>query len=258
MGEAPKTRRGVKEAISRCAAHDDLDEKAEAAGKKYAGIWMHEEGRSIEPSYGIKRPPSWSGVVQDPPPEADAPPLPVDSDRSKEQPFFAVHNLRSEVEAALAVDYGNLWLKLHSRGMTEKALRRHRWNLPQLRLWDQPALLAELGQFGLDMAANVQSLARNSLPQLPELKLLPKERQRLRAKQVAAAAAEREEALQRMRAHGAASVAERRRQVTAKRREEAAARKRAAAVAEEASRQQKRARLERQARRDQLRARGAA
>lgn len=170
----------VRNAVRSAGARDYLDQTAAEAGKKskYKGIWYYQTGRAIQKDWMPR--PEWSAVVVAPPAAAGkAPPKMIDIYRVGEPPFFAIHAFESEVEAALAYDYATLWLLLRSKGCTDSKLRNHRWNLPQLKLWQRPAV-KWLAACGLEEVNAVQKYVRNkvrgSMQELLERGLLTKER----------------------------------------------------------------------------------
>ncbi|EFN55450.1 expressed protein [Chlorella variabilis] len=151
----------VRNAVRSAGARDYLDQTAAEAGKKskYKGIWYYQTGRAIQKDWMPR--PEWSAVVVAPPAAAGkAPPKMIDIYRVGEPPFFAIHAFESEVEAALAYDYATLWLLLRSKGCTDSKLRNHRWNLPQLKLWQRPAV-KWLAACGLEEVNAVQKYVRN-------------------------------------------------------------------------------------------------
>lgn len=98
----------------------------------------------------------------------------------EQDPFFAVHNLESEAEAALAHDYATLWLCLRCPGCTLESLSSQKWNLPQMRVWEDAHAVRALARLGIDEAKGAQKYIRTKMSAqaavLAERGLLRKER----------------------------------------------------------------------------------
>lgn len=155
------------------------------------------------------------------------------------EPLFVMHNFRCEVEAALAHDLADLWLRIHQKGCTAAKLAQAKWNLPSLKLWKEEnravGPLSRIPPTDLKKAqTKIRLLTNDQLPRLPPGKL-----DKLRQKRV--------NDLQRQRAE----AAKRRTVAWAQKEREEAARKRQKEL--EKAAQQEKARQAEQAQREKER-----
>lgn len=83
--------------------------------------------------------PSWSAVLQDPPAGAGPPPRRLRNifTGRNDPPFFELHGLKSELEAAAAADFVSLWMRLRCKG--RGAAQRPLGGQCGLATWQGPA-----------------------------------------------------------------------------------------------------------------------
>lgn len=83
--------------------------------------------------------PSWSAVLQDPPAGAGPPPRRLRNNFTgrNDPPFFELHGLKSELEAAAAADFVSLWMRLRCKG--RGAAQRPLGGQCGLATWQGPA-----------------------------------------------------------------------------------------------------------------------
>ncbi|KAL4420839.1 hypothetical protein ABPG75_010495 [Micractinium tetrahymenae] len=163
----PSVADSMRTAIRAGALRDMIDDEAAQAGKKsqFRGIWFYKRGRSADVGPWSK--PSWSAVLQDPPAGAGPTPRRPSGDPygRNDPPFFALHGLKSEAEAAAAADYVALWMRLRCK---VSSLAAQSWNLPALRLWEQPTTVRTLRGHKLADVDKARSYIRRKVAELRE------------------------------------------------------------------------------------------